>query len=101
MTKNGQPLIDHTAEHLREASAHAEARRFGDMSVQILALPDTVMVRACAGGVHKTWLTDSCGWEVVATETANPVIPLIDGVLFRLERQCQLVRPTESGHSAE
>lgn len=90
-------LIDHTRDHLVAAAEHASYKEVGDLRIQILATRDTVMVRACLGGVHKTWISDSCHWEKLAREAVNPLIAIIDGVLFRAERQAALVSGRESG----
>lgn len=86
-----QYLIDNTREYLVGAAEHALQKEVGDLRVQILALPACVQIRACMGGIFKTWLSDTIDWEKLARAKENPLIGLIDGILFRLERQAVAV----------
>lgn len=95
-------LIDYTAAHLQDAAAHAENLRSGDLMIQILATTDGVQIRACAGGVRRTWLAaDMCPWDELATEKDNPLIPRMQGVLFRLQRECPELTIVQRGESSQ
>lgn len=89
-------LIDHTRAHLVAAAEHAAYKEEGDLRIQILATRDGPMVRACLGGAYKTWISDGCRWEKLATDAVNPLIPMVDGVIFRAKRQAAVVSGGES-----
>lgn len=79
-------LIDNSRENLITGAAYAASKEEGDRRVQILALEAHVLVRACAGGVHKTWFEEAVDWEDLARAKENPIPVLIDGLIFKLER---------------
>lgn len=79
-------LVDNTLRHLTAAAEYAVQKELGDLKIQILVQRDGVTVRACAGGVYKTWFSADCTWEKLATEHHNPVTRMIDGLLFRVDR---------------
>lgn len=81
-------FVDNTLRHLTTAAEYAVQKEQGDLSIQILVQRDGVMVRACTGGIIKTWMTDECSWEKLATEHHNPLVRMIDGLLFRADRHC-------------
>lgn len=84
-------LVDNTLRHLTTAAEYAVQKQHGDLAIQILVQRDGVMVRACSGGIIKTWMTDECSWEKLATEHHNPLTRMIDGLLFRVDRHCLAV----------
>lgn len=79
-------LVDHTGDYLQEAARACNLRRSGDMRLEVVARESMAAIRGCLGGKYSTWDEEGVEWPVVATATANPLVPLIDRVLFRLER---------------
>lgn len=89
-------LIDHTRDHLMAAAECAAFAETGDLRIRITATREGVLVGACLGGVHKTWINDICSWRKVANQEDNPLLPMIEGVIFRAKRQAALVAGGES-----
>lgn len=79
-------MKDNTADYLREAARACNLRRTGDMRLEVVARDSLVCIRGCLGGKFSTWDEEGEPWEMVAAAKLNPLIPLIDRVLFRLER---------------